>query len=311
MNSRVSVIYVGGVSRSGSTILHRLIALLDGMLPLGELVHIWDRGIGENQLCGCGERFHSCGFWQDVLEASFGSISAAPARDVLAYQHQFVRTKCLAKYWRHSAALRGDKNFQALTAAYGDLLRGLVEVSGKWHLIDASKQPMMGVFLCSLPEVDLKLVHLVRDPRGVVYSMKRRRRRVEVVDGEAFMDRKTSVAAAVEWDKINLVTEVLGRISTNAVRIHYEDLCMDWHRQLQRIVENLAIDARLGALTAKPDVMMPVHHTVSGNPNRLGSGRTSITADTEWRTRMRLSDRLLVNFITAPLMGYYGYFRIR
>ena len=51
------VLYVGGLSRSGSTLIERLIGELPGVCAVGELVHLWERGIAEGERCGCGEPF--------------------------------------------------------------------------------------------------------------------------------------------------------------------------------------------------------------------------------------------------------------
>ena len=56
----VRVLFIGGLGRSGSTLLDRMLGQLDGVWSVGELVHIWQRGLQENNLCGCGRRFRDC-----------------------------------------------------------------------------------------------------------------------------------------------------------------------------------------------------------------------------------------------------------
>src|ERR1022692_2745595 len=65
------VIYLGGLGRSGSTLLERLLGELPGVSALGEVVHMWRRGVAENERCGCGEAFSSCGFWSKVGKSAF------------------------------------------------------------------------------------------------------------------------------------------------------------------------------------------------------------------------------------------------
>jgi hypothetical protein len=47
-----------------------MLGQLDGIWSVGELVHLWQRGVRENNLCGCGRRFRDCPFWRRVGEGA-------------------------------------------------------------------------------------------------------------------------------------------------------------------------------------------------------------------------------------------------
>src|SRR4029078_5765586 len=66
------VLFIAGWGRSGSTLLDRILGQVPGVFSAGELRHIWQRGVGEDRLCGCGEPFASCSVWRKVSEISFG-----------------------------------------------------------------------------------------------------------------------------------------------------------------------------------------------------------------------------------------------
>ena len=70
------VVYVGGLGRSGSTLLERALARLPGFVGLGEVVYLWERGLLNDETCGCGEPFSDCAFWRAVGERAFGSWDA-------------------------------------------------------------------------------------------------------------------------------------------------------------------------------------------------------------------------------------------
>jgi len=53
------IILIAGHSRSGSTLLDRLLGEMDGFVTVGELRCLWIRGLREDQLCGCGTAFRS------------------------------------------------------------------------------------------------------------------------------------------------------------------------------------------------------------------------------------------------------------
>ncbi len=70
------VLFLGGLGRSGTTLLERILGELPGVTPLGEVVHLWQRGIRADEKCGCGVRFAACPFWQRVGEHAFGGYRA-------------------------------------------------------------------------------------------------------------------------------------------------------------------------------------------------------------------------------------------
>ena len=57
-----------------------LLGGLPGCTAVGELRHIWERGVLGNRLCGCGEPFHECPFWSAVGREAFGGWDAAGAK---------------------------------------------------------------------------------------------------------------------------------------------------------------------------------------------------------------------------------------
>lgn len=65
------VLFIGGWGRSGSTLVDRLTGRLDGVVAVGELRDVWQRGVVEDRLCGCGQRFSACPFWQEVGQRAF------------------------------------------------------------------------------------------------------------------------------------------------------------------------------------------------------------------------------------------------
>jgi hypothetical protein len=47
---RVTVLYVAGTGRSGSTLLARVLGEADGFVAAGELRYVWQRGLVEDRL---------------------------------------------------------------------------------------------------------------------------------------------------------------------------------------------------------------------------------------------------------------------
>src|SRR5205085_9431203 len=84
VNERVRVLYVAGTGRSGSTLLARILGRADSVFAAGELRYVWQRGLLEDRVCGCGEPFSRCPFWSEVVDRAFGGRRGVDAAGVAA-----------------------------------------------------------------------------------------------------------------------------------------------------------------------------------------------------------------------------------
>ena len=105
------MLYVGGLGRSGSTLIERLIGQVPGACAVGELVHLWERGVTDDERCGCGEPFRQCPFWQQVGKAAFGGWDEVDVSRVAALRAQVDRNRfipALARGHLRPGTQRGD-----------------------------------------------------------------------------------------------------------------------------------------------------------------------------------------------------------
>src|SRR3954453_12253516 len=65
------VVLVAGSGRSGSTLLTQLLGSLPDTFAVGELRYLWERGVVEHRLCGCGASLPDCPLWQQILDRTF------------------------------------------------------------------------------------------------------------------------------------------------------------------------------------------------------------------------------------------------
>jgi UDP-N-acetylglucosamine transferase subunit ALG13 len=306
----IPVLYVGGTGRSGSTLLDRMLGEIPGLVSAGEVVHLWRRGLAENQLCGCGERFLDCPYWSAVGRAGFGGWDGLQPDAVLRLQRRVDRNRfiplMLAPRGRYGQDLH----------RYGELLgrlyAALSSVAGARMIVDSSKHASTAFLLRRVRGVDLRVVHLVRDSRGVAFSWGRHVRRPEVVSDDAYMPTSGPARAGTDWVIYNGLFELLRLTGVPVALVRYESLVEDPRRELQRIL-------RLSGETASDDALgflrdgaaqLGVSHTVSGNPMRFRTGSVELRRDEEWRTAMEPASRRLVSAITMPLLFRYGY-RVR
>jgi len=309
----VRVLFIGGLGRSGSTLLDRMLGQLDGFWSVGELVHIWQRGLKENNLCGCGRRFRDCHFWRRVGEEAFGGWKAVDVDEVLALKQAVDRNRCvplmcLPALW---------PPYRAKLRRYLDLLdrlyRAVRQVAGAPLLVDASKHASHAFLLRGMPGLDLRLVHLVRDSRGVAFSWGKLMRRPEVVDAEALMATTTPLRMSARYLAYNSLFHLLRRLGVPTLLLRYESLVRRPAAELHRVLGHADRPAADGELGFVGDgwVELGTSHALAGNPMRFDRGRVPLRLDEEWRGKMRRRHRLLTVGSTWPLLLRYGYLRGR
>ncbi len=224
---RIPVLFVGGMGRSGSTIIERLIGQIEGMCNLGEVVFLADRGVRHNQTCGCGELFSECPFWTKVGDIAFDGWSNVDVehRDELYSQVDDV------KYTPRMLLPRWTPTFDAHRAEYTEFFRRLyaaaAEVSGASVIVDSSKQTSLVYALSHDAGLDLRLLHLVRDPRGVAFSWTRKVRRPEITDREEFMPTYRPSYMAALWSGHNVLLTALRLRRVPTLRLNYEQFTAD------------------------------------------------------------------------------------
>jgi hypothetical protein len=304
---RIPVLFIAGAARSGSTLLDRVIGMHEGFFSSGELTFIWQRSFRENHLCGCGEPFHDCDFWGEVSEMTFG-VEPAQVDETVAER---LKASVDAKWRVPYMVLPKVPHRQPELLAYGDLLARLygsiLNVSGSRVIVDSSKDPRHGLVLSKLPQIELHVVHLIRDPRGVAFSWKRVRKRPEIHWKEQDMMVKDVWGTATRWMTHNTVVELLSASAASYCRVRYEDFVTDPHAALARILAPYDWDHDTPEDLGAGHVVLEPTHTVAGNPMRFNKGDLGVKLDEEWRRKMPLRDRLEVAAATWPLLVRYGY----
>lgn len=305
---RPRVLLLAGSGRSGSTLLERALGGVPGVCALGETVHLWERGVRDHELCGCGEPFPGCPFWARVGEVAFGGWDSLDVAEVVDLRHAVVRSRHLPALllaapgtgWR----LRRDRLGRLLAA----LFRAIQQVSGARLLVDSSKLPAYAGLLRHAG-VDLRCAHVVRDPRGVAYSLGKTVVRPEVVDGSAVMHQEGPVGAALWWSAYEVLFAAVGARGTPLTSVRYEDLVADPEAAVRRLLAFAGLSAGPGDLEhLRPgEIDLAPGHLVAGNPMRFRTGHLELRLDEDWRDAMPARDRRLVDTLTAGLRRRHGY----
>ncbi len=305
---KIPVLFIGSVPRSGSTILSDLLNENPHMVNIGELVHLWERGVIENNLCGCGETFSDCLFWGKVGDIAFGGWQHVSGERMRTLQKRADRT-------RHIPALLVPKVSRLLatsTVQYGAvvsrILRAILEVSGKPVIVDTSKHVSTALLLRQLPDIDLQVLHLVRDPRGVANSWSKVVKRPEVQGEDRPMDTLHPGRIGLRWLWFNWAFSNMDRLGVPTSTVRYEDFVADPAGTIDQIFEFAGVEPIGEQLfNSGEPLILGEGHSVSGNPRRLDRRPVELRADEQWRSDLDPKMRDLVGKVTAPMLDRYHY----
>jgi hypothetical protein len=301
------VLFLGGLGRSGTTLLERLLGQLPGVTPLGEVVHLWQRDLRDDERCGCGDRFSACGFWQKVGVEAFGGWDAVNPQRVLDLAATVERTRHIPLM----ALGRKPDGLDEYAGHFAKIYRGAATVTGATAVVDSSKHSALAYCLRHA-DIDLRVIHMVRDSRGVAYSWTKKVTRPETETDEQ-MTRYSPSRSALLWNAHNASFGVLGRLGVPVLRVRYEELLSDPKATLRSLARFAGLSEaaqELSFLRSTEDgyvADLGPAHSAAGNPMRFTIGTVPLRRDEAWRRSLPTGQRRLVGALTAPLLSMYGY----
>ncbi|MFC4535756.1 sulfotransferase [Sphaerisporangium dianthi] len=301
MTDRPRVLYITGWLRSGSTLLGNVLNELPGVLHAGELHYLWQNGVlraGTNSVCGCGEQVRACSLWSAVL-ASTGEGDLEAARRVTAAQRRSLRT-------RHTRARLAEVRSGGPAAApvtavldrMAGLYRELAARGGERLVVDGSKYPAEAAALLGREDLDVQVLHVVRDPRATALSYHK---------SKQYISPMSPAASTAYWTAFNAASELVGSAAGERyLRVRHEDLVAGPAEVVERVIRFAGLDDAT-PVDAGGTVHLGPNHTVTGNPDRLTHGAVSIRGDERWRTELPPRHTVTATALALPLLRRYDY----
>jgi hypothetical protein len=308
-------LFIAGWGRSGSTLLGNILGQLPGFFHVGELAHVWRRAIVEDAMCGCGLAFSACPVWSRILEETFGTGAQTAARRMIELSTNVMPTHrdiYLNSLTPRAVKLHGRPGQAEFLEMLGRLYSAVAKNGPSRVIVDTSKTPFYLHALGQVPGLDVRVVHLVRDPRGTSYSWLRRIDRTDA-RGKLPMEQFSVWESASRWVTWNAIVPIVAKhIGVPVTRITYESFVKSPRATLEKVL-SLVTDVCPAPVSALPfvgpnEVELRQTHTVWGNPSRQRTGRVKIDSDSEWLTALSTWDKATVTALTYPLARQYGYF---
>jgi len=304
------LVYIAGYGRSGSTLLEQMLARALGALALGEASRYFRVARDPEARCSCGETLSACPVWRSVSLALGPDGTAVGAAELDALER--LRRSVEASRLRGGAAAR-DVTGPA-ERRYAHVMRTVFSTAAAAaatpggapfrFLVDSSKTAFGTVrrpqALAGPAGLDVRVLHLVRDSRGVVASMRRGlNRRME--RGLPATTHLPALRAAAGWVAANRAAERCGKElePDRYRRIRYEDLV----EAPDAVLEGLGDFLGAPATTAGAQGAV---HQVAGNRARLGDFRR-VEPDLAWHDDMAAWEKSLLDRVLGRWMRRYGY----
>ena len=306
---RVPVLYVGGMPRSGSTLLTWMLGQLPGHVAVGELFYLWTAGLVRDQLCGCGRPFSECPFWQEVGEEAFGGWDNVDHERVTALLNEVDRTSRIPHVLLSRFAPRFRRALQEYLEITDRVYRAASRVAGDATIVDGSKRPSLAYLLRASRAVDLRVVQIVRDPRGVVQSWSKQVALPPGGGSRGYLKVRPTRQITRRWVTVNAMIRATARMGVPLMTVRYEDLVSDPRGVVGRI-------AAFSGVAPEPDPLAfidgsQVHvepaHMVEGGRVRFSPSPLVMRADETWRLEMPAGRKRVVDLVTGMSRRRYGY----
>lgn len=307
VTSPIPYVCIPGSPYTGSTLLGMLLDSHPSCASIGAATGLTARVDLATYRCSCGVMFTDCGFWARIARRT-----VELEHPVTVYRRDFWNTHVRVSRRRSVNGLLvsslGNRALNAIRdaivgrvppvartieearGASWALARAVLEETGKQVFVDTARYHQRPRHLAASPMLDVKVIHLVRDPRGNVASIMRH-------------NDVGPRTAARRWRHYNAEAARTARSfpKGSSMLLHYEDLCADPQATLDRVagfvgVEPAPIDGLLGSL----------ERHVIGNSMRLRA-LEEIREDRSWQDRLSREDLRTIGRVVGRLSHRLGY----
>lgn len=302
--------YVVATGYSGTTLLSMLLDSHPRIVSIGEVDNVIPNDLRatatDAYLCSCGQPIRRCGFFErlrarcleqgvtldlhDFQTGLGGSWPRLARRMAFGATHRAVwlergRDALLARLPPHR------RHVERILERNIAIARAALEVSGKDVFLDTSKTIARVPHLHRHREIDLRVVHVVRDARAFTFSALRHG------------TRRGAAEAARAWKRTHAAAgrlrEVVGE--ERYLRFRWEDFCARPAAVLDELCGFLGVEPEelVGCVNDRP------HHVI-GNRMRLAPVRP-IRADERWQATLTPEQRAACERIAGGLNRRFGY----
>jgi hypothetical protein len=304
-----AVIYTVGAYRSGSTILNNVLGQLDGVIAVGELRAIWRDYQKNDAMCGCEKSLHECSFWQSIIKIAgidgqnaeyFKKLYHTQAR-YLGWTHSWLRLPLYSKrIFKYFTANRVKLYAESMERIYRAIA---TSQSLNATVVDSSKEINDALVIALRGNLNIVCLHLIRDPRGNIYSILRK----EGFVNKGFKLLARTVYLSLNWLEVNKVAaKMCARFGENYKVVRYEDFVSNPQGTLIEAFSGVIHVEKLKPLK-KSSFYVGKIHSVAGNEKRFQSGEIKLKEDRDWEKELPPAALKIIRFMCGYYAKKFGY----
>lgn len=273
---------------------------------IGELSNAIEKAGPDNYRCSCRELIKNCLFWKrvsirmqevhkDFSYKNFG-VKLKPKGDNFLDQLQFLNLRnniiSDSRDYIYKKIPKYNNYAYNIVKRNINLARIILDTTKKDILFDTSKDPTRIKFLKQYLECEFKVIHLVKDGRGVFDSWKR------------YKPERSDSRAIISWKKLNRFADRSLKCveKENRYLLLYKDLAKKPEQTLTKLCEFIGVEYSEQCLNFRNSD----HHIIGNAQMRFGTNN-EIYYDEKWRTSLSSEQLKLFDRLAGKLNRSYGY----
>ena len=273
----IKVLYIAGIYHSGSTLLDRSLSVVENAVGFGEISKSYYDGY--EKYCSCGKKSSQCDFWGNEFSKEIYSHDD--------FYHRFYQ-KFKEQYGNSSVLIDSSK-----TSPFR-ILQGTTK---RWQGLS---------YWTKNTEVEVTVIHLIRDPRSWTASLKRRDQRLNKTLRSKFFNKlfRGDFVRLLQWYiSHKMISSFIASNNLDSIKISYESFCSNPEYTVNLIygfasLQNSSINI--------VDLSKSKSHITVGNPSRHDlSLKNSIKYDTRW-----MEERLSLAFTIMHYCVHLYYLKL-
>ena len=286
----LNLIYILSSGHSGSTLTDLILGAHSSLESVGELNKLPEyispksHRTDDRKICTCGVHISKCEYWNSILN----KLDYPSAYEI--------------------------NNLDNFNQNNYELIKKILQVSGKSILIDSSKNPNRLKNLIESNQFDITVLHLIRDGRAVGYSGQRKQTKLQQEFGSDYkkalnkMNKKNEFYefynAVKRWNYNNLSNyyKFSNEPRVNYFSLKYENLVNNPSKELSDIFAKLGLSFEEKQLNFSE----MTHHNIAGNRMRLAKN-TTIALDEEYKRNLSFIQWWRATYIAHKALRLFKY----
>lgn len=258
---KIKLIYIGGIGRNGSTLLGRILGEHNNVINIGEALNFMMnsqlRNRHINRELSSGNKIESSIMWSEVFDkCGFSFIS--DDIDILLFEGNSKKLETLIE--------NKDPRIIQVTEKVNRFLQVVKEVNQCSIIVDTSKNANIPLIVNACQDVDIYIVHLVRDIVDAVASRSK---------AKAYLNKVNFVRMTFRWIIKNNATANLGR-KMHLKTTYFDDLCKSPYNFIASIFDFTGAKIKPKEELKSNNITFNIQDMIAGNPDKYDTGTVKI-----------------------------------